>query len=114
MPLRIEEDEEKFIFVMEPCGSGGRQVLAGKYDPPGNFLRIKGAQPLCLGREDFPVYCAHHLFEELIPQEVVGYPLFITEPAVNIGHEPCRIHLYKDPEKAPKRVEQKCGVKGQI
>lgn len=107
MPLRIEEDEEKFTFFMDPCGSGGRQVLANKYDSPRNFLKIQDSQPLCFGRKDFPVYCAHHLFEELIPQELVGYPLFVTEPATNIGHEPCRIYLYKDPKEAPKRFEEK-------
>jgi len=105
MPIRIEEDDEKFTFVMEPCGSGGRLVLEGKYEPPQDFLKIKNAQPMSFGRRNFPVYCAHHHFEELLPQELVGYPLFITDPAKNLGSEPCRIYLYKDPEAAPKRLQ---------
>jgi len=103
MPLRIEEDDEKLTFVMEPCGSGGRQIQNGKYQSPHGFLRIKSAQPLTLGREDFPVYCAHHHFEELIPRELVGYPLFVTEPAERLGQGACRIFLYKNPSKAPER-----------
>ena len=103
LPHRVEEDDEKITFIPEPCPSGGRQILAGKYQPPRNFLKIKDAQPLSFGRKDFPVYCAHHLFEVLMPQEMVGYPLWITEPAENLGQEPCRLHLYKNPERAPKR-----------
>jgi hypothetical protein len=103
LPISIEEDDEKFTFVIESCGSGGKLVLEGKYDPPRDFLKIKNAQPMSFGRRDFPVYCAHHLIEELVPQERLGYPLFITEPAENIGSEPCRMYLYKDPEAAPKR-----------
>jgi hypothetical protein len=102
MPLRIEEDDEKFTFLLDPCGSGGRQIQAGKYDPPRNFLKIKTAQPLSLGRESLPVYCSHHLFEQLMPEEIIGYPLFIVEPAEKVGEEPCRFYLYKDPKKTAK------------
>jgi hypothetical protein len=103
MPIRIEEDDEKFTFVIESCGSGGKLVLEGKYEPPRNFLKIKNAQPMSFGRRNFPVYCAHHHFEELVPQELLDYPLVITDPAENIGSEPCRMYLYKDPEAVPKR-----------
>lgn len=103
VPIRIEEDDEKFTFIMEPCGSGGRLVSEGGYQPPRNFLRVEKAQPLTLGCKDFPVYCCHHHFEEVLPQEMTGCPLFITEPAENIGEEPCRMYLYKDPRAAPRR-----------
>jgi len=103
MPLKIEEDDEKLTFVLDPCGSGGRQIKAGKYEPPRDFLKIKSAQPLSLGRESLPVYCSHHLFERLIPEQVLGYPLFIVEPAEKLGEGPCRFYLYKDSKKAAKR-----------
>lgn len=103
MPMRIEEDDEKFTFIMEPCGSGGRLVLEGSYQPPRDFLEIENAQPMSFGRSNFPVYCAHHHFEEVVPQELAGCPLYVTEPADNLGEEPCRIHLYKDPRVAPRR-----------
>ena len=102
MPFRIEEDNEKFTFTMESCGSGGKLVLEGKYDPPRDLLKIKNAQPMTLGRTNFPVYCAHHYFEQLTPQQLVGYPIWTTGPAENIGSEPCRMFLYKDPDAAPK------------
>jgi hypothetical protein len=102
MPTRIEEDDEKFTFIIESCGSGGKLVLEGRYEPPRDLLKIKNAQPLSLGRKNFPVYCAHHYFEQLLPEELVGYPLWITDPPKNIGSESCRMYLYKDPEAAPK------------
>lgn len=101
MPIRIEEDDEKFTFIMEPCGSGGRQIQAGKYEPPRSFLKIRDAQPLTMGRENLPVYCAHHCFEHLIPKELVGFPLFTVELPEKLGEEPCRFYLHKDPLKAP-------------
>jgi hypothetical protein len=101
MPLRIEEDDEKFTFLMDPCGSGGRQIQDGKYEPPRDFLKIKKAQPLSLGRENLPVYCAHHFFERLIPEKLLGYPLFFVEPADDLGNGPCRFFLYKDASQAP-------------
>ena len=33
-PMHIEEDEEKVVIQMRPCGSGGRMVLEGKYEGP--------------------------------------------------------------------------------
>ena len=106
MPLSIEEDDEKFAFMLDPCGSGGRQIQAGKYEPPRDFLKIKTAQPLSLGRENLPVYCSHHLFEMLVPEKLAGYTLFVVEPADKLGEGPCRFYPYKDPQKAAKRQRE--------
>ena len=103
MPIRIEEDDEKFTFVMEPCGGGGRLITEGNYQPPRDFLKIKDAQPMTFDRKDFPVYCAHHLFDEMVFRELVGYPLYVIDPAENLGEDPCRWYVYKNPEAAPKR-----------
>ncbi|MBI4284816.1 MAG: hypothetical protein HY670_02815 [Chloroflexi bacterium] len=103
MPMTVEEDDEKLTFTMEPCGSGGRLIQAGKYELPGGFLKVANAQPMTCGRPDFPVYCTHHYLEELIPREMVGYPLFTCEPADALGEGLCHIYLYKDPKAAPLR-----------
>src|ERR1700689_782659 len=58
-PLHIEEDDEKVVIQMRPCGSGGRLVLEGKYEGPDALLTIEGKQFLTYGRDSFPVYCAH-------------------------------------------------------
>lgn len=100
-PFKVEEDEEKFTFILQPCGSGGRLALQGKYDPPCNFLRIKEAQQMTFQHHDFPVYCAHCYFQNIEPLKIIGKPLAIVVPPQNIGKEPCRTYLYKDPSYCP-------------
>lgn len=108
-PMRIEEDDEKLTVYMEPCGSGGRLVNNGAYEPPRNFLKVKGAHPWTFDRKDFPVYCAHCPFQEIVPIELTGKPWAVTVPAKNLGQEPCQIHFYKDPKAVPAEVYRRAG-----
>ncbi len=95
-PIKIEEDDEKFVIHTQPCcGSGGRLVLEGAYDPPGSFLRIKKPQPMTFNRPNFPVYCAHCYVMGTCPTEPGGKALMITDPPEKIGEEPCRCYVYK-------------------
>jgi len=91
----VEEDEEKVTVVLDTCGSGGRLVEEGAYSPPRDFLKIQNPQPMTFDRPDFPVYCAHCYFQNCLPAESRGEPLYVTEPSAEPGLEPCRIHLYK-------------------
>ncbi|MFC2002921.1 hypothetical protein ACFLV4_03125 [Chloroflexota bacterium] len=113
--LRVEEDDEKFTFIMEPCGSGGRLILDGSYGSPQNFLMVKKGQPITYGREDFPVYCTHCSIVEILPVEWTGVPLFIVAPAEKLGEEPCRVYLYKDAKAIPQEYYRMVGkTKGQL
>jgi hypothetical protein len=94
-PLKVEEDDEKFIITSHPCGSGGRLVQEGAYGPPGNFLKVKKPQPMTFQRSDFPVYCAHCYLQNISPTEPGGPPLFVTEPAQDLGKASCRMYFYK-------------------
>ena len=94
-PFEIEEDDEKLTITPKPCGSGGRLVNDGGYDPPCNFLKIKKSQPMTFNREDFPTYCAHCYFQNISPFEPGGKPLFKTEPSKDLGKTPCKIYIYK-------------------
>ena len=109
MPIRIEEDDEKFVFIMEPCGSGGRLVLEGKYDLPRNFLKIREPQPMTCGQKNFPVYCAHAAVLSMLGIEWTGAPLFFEEPSDEVGKKPCRIYLYKDAKATPAEFYAKVG-----
>lgn len=91
----VEEDEEKIVLVLDTCGSGGRLVREGAYSPPRDFLKIQKPQPMTFGQPDFPVYCAHCYFQNCLPAELCGKPLFVTEPSKELGVEPCRVYLYK-------------------
>jgi hypothetical protein len=94
-PLKIVEDDDKFTITWIACGSGGRLVKDGYYEPPFNFLKIKSKQPMTFGRSNFPVYCAHCYFQNTESTEPGGEPLYITEPADKLGEEPCRSYVYK-------------------
>ena len=111
MPIRIEEDDEKFTFIMEPCGSGGRMVIEGKFQPPHGFFNIERAQPMTCGQSCFPVYCAHGPVISVLGIESSGAPLFYEEPSDNVGQEPCKIYLYKNPAATPAQLYAKVGMK---
>jgi len=108
--LKIEEDDEKFTFHM-PCPSGGSLVNEGRYDPPFNFLKIKKPQPITYGRPDFPVYCAHCTFQDSLPIDWFGRPLWLMDPAEVIGKAPCLRYVYKRAEDIPARFYKRLGKK---
>ena len=109
--IRIEEDDEKVTVMMTPCGSGGRAILAGSYGPPKNFLLVKKPQVMTCGRSDFPVYCCHCPFQDIVPIEATGYPIWVTVPSEKLGEEPCRFILYKDPDNIPAEYYERFGLK---
>jgi hypothetical protein len=111
VPLKVEEDEEKFTVTMLPCGSGGRLVLEDLYEPEGELARVERAQPLTLSNRNFPVYCTHCAFQEIIPIEKHGHPIFITDcpNGDRIGKENCKVYIYKNPEDIPERFYRRLG-----
>ena len=80
-PLHIEEDDEKVVIQMHPCGSGGRLVLEGKDEGPDAFLTVEKPQRMTYNRANFPVYCAHEPPMELVDIEKNGAPFVVVEPA---------------------------------
>jgi len=94
-PLEIEEDEEKFIINMYPCGSGCRQISDGAYEPPRSFLKVKKAQPMTFNQPNFPVYCTHCFFQNIVLEELTGERQFVVEPPQHLEEEPCRVYVYK-------------------
>ncbi len=109
MPVKIEEDEEKFIFEMEPCGSGGRLILEGYYESPANLLKIEKPQPMTAGQKDLPVYCAHGPVLSMLGIEWNGAPVFFEEPSDKVGEKACKFYLYKDPRDTPAEFYAKVG-----
>jgi hypothetical protein len=103
-PFKIEEDDEKFTITYETCPSGGRLIADRAYDPPLNFLKIERSQPMTYEQDNFPVYCAHCLFQTLIPIEAGLTPFLVTEPASDLEKGQCRVFLYKDPAAIPDDV----------
>lgn len=110
-PLHIEEDDEKVVIQMRPCGSGGRLVLEGKYEGPDGFLTIEKPQRMTYHRANFPVYCAHEPPMELVDIEKNGAPFVVVEPAAVLGKEYCSFIIYKDRSKVPPKYYERLGLK---
>jgi hypothetical protein len=110
-PVHIEEDDEKVVIQMRPCGSGGRLVLEGKYEGPDAMLTVKGEQLLTYGRESFPVYCSHEPMMELQDIKAHGAPFVVVEPAHEIGKQHCNFIIYKDKSKVPAKYYERLGLK---
>ncbi|WP_326537489.1 hypothetical protein [Pseudorhodoferax sp.] len=65
MRFVLSEEDDRFVFRLDPCGSGGRlyrgEIWRGMFrygDGPTAQL-VPEAQPITFGRRDFPVYCSH-------------------------------------------------------
>jgi hypothetical protein len=57
------------------------------------------------------VYCAHEAAMDKIGIEEDGHPLFIIEPAAELGRDYCSVLIYKDPEKIPEKYYERLGLK---
>ena len=51
-PLTIEEDDEKVVITMKPCGSGEKIIEMGGYEA--GLARVKDPHPITWGMKDFP------------------------------------------------------------
>jgi hypothetical protein len=109
-PMTVEEDDEKVVIRMQPCGSGGRLVLEGRYDGPDGFLKIAEPQKMTYGRRDFPVYCAHEAAMEQADIEKNGAPFVVVEPSDDIGRKPCAFIIYKNPDDIPDKYYDRLGL----
>jgi hypothetical protein len=100
--LRVEEDGEKFTITQDACGSGGRMMRDGLYDgEKPELLRIKKAQPMTFGRENFPVYCAHcAVWNAILPTEWYGRIHWAFTPPPT-PHAPCVLRIYKEARGIP-------------
>ena len=65
MRFELTEEADRFVFRLDPCGSGGRLFRGQmwrnlfRYDGQATTPLIDEARPITFGRRDFPVYCTH-------------------------------------------------------
>lgn len=109
--MKVTEDDEKFTFIHDPCGSGGRLMREGAYEPPEGYYRIEEKNPLGFNQPDFPSYCAHcTVWNNIQCIEWFGHPQWVHEPPKS-PQDPCLFHIYKDPEKIPEKYFERVGKK---
>ncbi len=101
--LKIEEDDEKFTFIMNPCGSGGR-LWRGETQGvclKRHYMTIK-PHIMNLGQEGLPAYCTHcPVWNSLLPFEWFGNPLWVYDLPTK-PEDPCKAYIYKNSEDIPK------------
>lgn len=108
--FEMVEDDEKVTFIQECCGSGAKQVRQGLYEEPRDGARIEQPSSVTYGFKNFPVYCCHEPVMEYASLKRNGVPVFIIDPAKDIGVQPCKIHMYKDPATIPDSYYERVGL----
>ncbi len=113
--ITVEEDEDRYAIVMDPCGSGGRMRrgdpvngTGSRLDPPYNFGKTSKAYPWSFGETDVPFYCLHCAVNEIVPMELGGHPLWVTDYDPDASM-PCRWLFYKNAESIPERYYRRAG-----
>jgi hypothetical protein len=107
----ITEDDEKFTFEMNPCGSGQRLWRNGMYTGEHAYGVTREAHDWSYGREGFPLYCTHCAFmNELMPIKWYGMPLYPSDPPDDYDRDPCTWYWYKDPSDIPARHWERYGL----
>jgi hypothetical protein len=96
--LRIEEDDEKFSLVQDPCGTCTRQIQQGRYSGPLDLAVIEEQHATTWHRGDTPIYRSHvPLWHITLAGELVGVPWPVNQCPAGLGTGPCRVLLFKDP-----------------
>jgi hypothetical protein len=109
--FEIEEDDEKFTFRMNPCGSGQRLWRNGAYRGPDAMGVTKEAHDWSYGRKGFPLYCTHCSFmNEVQPIEWIGQPMYPSDPPDDYDRDPCVWYWYKDAGAIPERHWTRYGL----
>lgn len=101
-PMTIEEDDEKITFTVDPCGSGGRLMQWGSYDPEIGFAKIKEACPMTYGLSDFPCYCVHCPVTEMLGMDKTGlFRRVHPRTQEEVDSPRCQFVFYKHQEDIP-------------
>jgi hypothetical protein len=101
--MTITEENDRFVIMHDPCGSGGKLRRRGIYG-----LTQKAYQ-WSWNKTGVPYYCTHCcLFWELTGIDICGYPLRIHEN-IDKPLEPCIQYIYKRPELIPEQYFTRLG-----
>ncbi|AGL00666.1 hypothetical protein [Desulfoscipio gibsoniae] len=103
----VEQDDEKTVFVMKYCASGGRMIKEGKNDNSNrhsvNIGTTRKKYPWGFNMEGLSYYCVHTpLWMDILPREW-GWDVFKSEfgrqfdELGNPVDEPCKATIYHKP-----------------
>jgi len=113
--FRVREEEDRFAFILDPCGSGGRMYRSDMHK--GRFRYGEGVPCLMkepaninFNRKDFPIYCTHCASSNRDQFDGNPFVFVVDGHAQKEPGSPCIQYLYK---KAGKR-EVSAGILAQV
>ncbi|MDR1359259.1 MAG: hypothetical protein LBJ48_07930 [Coriobacteriales bacterium] len=106
--MTLIEDEEKVVLTNTPCGSGGRLIQMGGYEPEVGLARIKEPSDITFNTPDYPVYCVHCPLFNMNAVDDTGDFLFLNNPPEKDGSF-CEFIFYKDPANIPEEYYKRLG-----
>src|ERR1700684_443419 len=120
--VSLHEEEDRWVFRFEPCGSGGRTLRddanadgAARVGPPFGFRVTTQEHDWAWRTKGVCLYCAHCCqlqSRAAIPR--LGYPVRVVDPPVWGTAEPreyCTWSVYKDPQLVPDEAYRRGGGK---
>jgi hypothetical protein len=118
--VSLHEEEDRWVFRFEPCGSGGRTLRddanadgAARVGPPFGFRVTTQEHDWAWRTKGVCLYCAHCCqLQERASITRLGYPVRVVEPPVWGTDEPreyCTWSVYKDPQLVPDEAYRRVG-----
>jgi len=119
--MEFEEDEKRYTFRFDPCGSGAR-ILRGdeiegsppRTEPPFGWGVTKEKHDFAWNKKGVCYYCSNCCLVQLTkPIDAFGYPVRVVEPPTYPSDtaKKCTFHIYKDPKEVPDRYYEEVGRK---
>ncbi|MDR3364052.1 MAG: hypothetical protein LBS91_03780 [Clostridiales Family XIII bacterium] len=105
--MALAEDDEKVVLTNTPCGSGGRLIQMGGYDPEVGLARIAEPSDLTFNTPDYPIYCLHCPLFNRNAIDDMGDFLFINNPPGDGSS--CQFIFYKDKKDIPEEYYKRLG-----
>ena len=107
--FRLEEEEDRFVFILDPCGSGGRIFREEMHKDMFHYGTelapiVQDSHNMTFQRKDFPAYCSHCASGNR--DQFDGNPLvFVIDGHAQMQRGmACRQYVWK--KDAPRKVEQ--------
>jgi len=118
--VSLHEEEDRWVFRFDPCGSGGRTLRAdanadgaARAGPPFGFRVTTEARDWAWQTKGVCLYCVHCCqLQERASIARLGYPVRVVEPPVWGTAEPrghCTWSVYKDPRLVPAEAYRRVG-----
>jgi hypothetical protein len=111
--MEFSEDEERYTWRFDPCGSGGRSMRGDaiegsppRMESPFEYGVTKDEYDFAWNKKGVCYYCVNCcVVMQLMPIDKFGYPVRVVEPPTYPDNRDakCTWHVYKDPAKVPER-----------